>query len=275
MNPDDLQHNSPTASDNVRPSPTQSDHDGLRPTLSATRSDHHTMTTSEVVKLFEESGLPREKRSIERYCEAHKLDCFKDPDEMRYYITQASAEKLIGHLRELKERHPPQQSTPVSQPAGATAEQDVRQRPTMSHSTDDVKRGTPDTQGEKHAAGEHEQQLVARIKELENENFLLKVGKQAAEQVVTKLGDYIKDDREHYTKLIQQTSEDVAKYSRRLGQLETEIKHRQLPAPDRDATADDQDALDDAATIEAEFSEGFSSGHDMPPHVTVNQSPHP
>ena len=60
-----------------------------------------------------------------------------------------------------------------------------------------------------------------------------------------------------------------------LGQLETEIKHRQLPAPDRDATADDQDALDDAATIEAEFSEGLSSGHDRPPQVTVNQSPQP
>ena len=119
MNPDDLQHNSPTASDNVRPRPTQSDHDGLRPTLSATRSDHHTMTTSEVVKLFEDSGLPREKRSIERYCEAHKLDCFKDPDEMRYYITRASAEKLIGHLQELQQRHQQQSAIPgvLSKPA--------------------------------------------------------------------------------------------------------------------------------------------------------------
>jgi hypothetical protein len=88
------------------------------------------------------------------------------------------------------------------------------------------------------------------------ENFLLKVGKQAAEQVVTKLGDYIKDDREHYSKLIQQNNDQLTKYSRRLGQLETEIKHRQLPAPDRAATTDDHDDLDDAAAIEAEFSEG-------------------
>src|SRR5919201_930070 len=111
---DDTQQLSPTTSDHVRPRPTLSDHDGQRPTWSATRSDQHTMTTTEVVKLFEESGLPREKRSIERYCEAHKLDCFKDPDEMRYYITQASAEKLIGHLRELKERHQQQPSAETS-----------------------------------------------------------------------------------------------------------------------------------------------------------------
>src|SRR5436305_13962049 len=124
MNPDDLQHNSPTASDNARPSPTPSDHDGLRSILSATRSDHHTMTTTEVVQLFEDSGLPREKRSIERYYEAHKLDCFKDPDEMRYYITRESAAKLIGHLQELQQRHQQQPSASVSPPTGATVEQE-------------------------------------------------------------------------------------------------------------------------------------------------------
>jgi hypothetical protein len=267
---DDQQQHSPTMSDTVRLSPTQSDHDGQRPTMSATRSDHHTMTTTEVVQLFEASALPREKRSIERYCEQGKLDCFKDPDEFRYYVTRASAEKLIGHLKELKERHPPQPSAPVAPPPSATAEQNVRHGPTVSRDTDDVKRGTPDTQGEKHATGEHDEQLAkehaemkARLKELENENFLLKVGKQAAEQVVTKLGDYIKDDREHYTKLIQQTNADVAKYSRRLGQLETQIKHRQLPAPDRDTTADD-DESDDATSIEAEFSDGPPSATEHP-----------
>jgi hypothetical protein len=216
------------------------------------------MTTTEVVKLFEDAALPREKRSIERYCEAGKLDCFKDPDEMRYYITRASAEKLIGHLKELKERHS-QQNTPPSPPA-ATAEHDVRQSPTPSHEASNVKPETQQNRASETAIEEYER----RIKELENENFLLKVGKQAAEQVVTKLGDYIKEDREHYTKLIQQTNEDVAKYSRRLGQLETQIKYRQLPAPDNDATADDENDLDDATSIEAEFSEG-------PPPATDQQ----
>ena len=99
-------------------------------------------------------------------------------------------------------------------------------------------------------------EMKARLKELENENLLLKVGKLAAEKFATELGGYIKEDREHYTQLIQKTNDNVAKYSRRLGQLETAIKHRQLPAPDRDATTDDDDELDDATSIEAEFSEG-------------------
>jgi hypothetical protein len=223
------------------------------------------MTTSEVVKLFEAAALPREKRSIERYCEQEKLDCFKDPDEMRYYISRESAEQLIGHLKELKARHP-QPSEPAAPSSGATAEPDVRPRPTTSTGADDVKHGTPDKQGGKHAAGEYEEQLAARearIKELENENFSLKVGKQVAETVVTQLGGYIKDDREHYTKLIQQTTKDIAKYSRRLGQLETAIKQRRLPVPDIDATDDDKDEFDDAA-IEAEFSEGPPPATDQP-----------
>jgi hypothetical protein len=115
--------------------------------MSATRSDQHTMTTTEVVKLFEESALPREKRSIERYCEQGKLDCFKDPDEMRYYVTRASAEKLIGHLKEIKERHP-QPSGATAPPSDATTTNEVRQRPTMSTAEGDVKRGTPHVQGD-------------------------------------------------------------------------------------------------------------------------------
>ena len=140
---DDTQQFSPTMSDSDRPSPTLSDHDGQRPTMSATRSDQHTMTTTEVVKLFEEAGLPREKRSIERYCEAGKLDCFKDPDEMRYYITRTSAEKLIGHLKEIKARHQQQPSAQPSAPTGATVEHDVRPRPTSSQGTEDMKHGIP------------------------------------------------------------------------------------------------------------------------------------
>src|SRR5437588_7891784 len=120
-----------------------SDHDGQRPTMSATRSDQHTMTTSEVVKLFEEATLPREKRSIERYCEQGKLDCFKDPDEMRYYITRASADRLIGHLKELKERHE-QSSTPASARTGPTVEYDVRPGPTTSDHDAGMKQRSPE-----------------------------------------------------------------------------------------------------------------------------------
>jgi len=223
------------------------------------------MTTSEVTKLFEDAALPREKRSIERYCEQGKLDCFKDPDEMRYYITRASADKLIGHLKELKERHE-QPSTNTLAPSGPTVEHDVRPGTTSGAGAAGVKPETHENSTSETAIEEYEQ----RIKALEDENFLLKVGKHAAEQVVTMVRQQIKDDRDHYTKIVEQNNDKVTKYSRRLGQLETEIKHRQLTAPDRDTTIGDQDDLDDAATIEAEFSEAPASVHDTRAHVPRN-----
>jgi len=217
------------------------------------------MTTTEVVKLFEESGLPREKRSIERYCEAGKLDCFKDPDEQRYYVTRTSAEKLIGHLKEIKERHP--QPNASATPPAATAAHNVRQSPTLSHDPGDVKHGTPEKQREKHQVGDYEKQLAemkSRIKELENKNFNLEIDKRAKEEVIGLM-------REEMTKQLTTFSAELVKQSKIVGQLETQIKNRQLPAPNSDATADDEDNLDDATTIEAEYSEG-------PPLATDQQS---
>jgi hypothetical protein len=61
----------------------------------------------------------------------------------------------------------------------------------------------------------------------------------------------------------QENNEKLVKYGRRLGQLETEVK--QLKAPDdHDATADDEEDLDDAATIEAEFREAPTSAPENP-----------
>src|SRR5438270_9533476 len=186
MNPDDIHNTSPTMSDHVRPRPTQSDHDGQRPTMSATRSDAHTMTTTEVTKLFEDAALPREKRSIERYCEQGKLDCFKDPDEMRYYITRASADKLIGHLKELKQRHE-QPLMQAPQPSAPTARDTPQRSATTAQDEDGVKRGPPEKQDEKHPGGEDRERvatLEARIKELENKNFNLEIDKRAKEEVL-------------------------------------------------------------------------------------------
>src|SRR5712691_1494478 len=122
METDDRQVTSPTLSDHDRPRPTTSDHVGHGPTMQDKRREDHTLTTREVMQLFEEAGLSRNQRSIERYCDQGKLDCFKDPDELRYYITRASAERLIGHLKELEARH---QQVPLE---GAYAE-----RPTGAH----------------------------------------------------------------------------------------------------------------------------------------------
>jgi hypothetical protein len=142
MHNDDTQLNSPTTSDRDRPSPTESDAVRHGPTDLQTRSEFHTLTTRDVMKIFEESGLPRNQRSIERYCKENKLDCYADSDEQRYYITRASVDRLIGQLKEIQARHTQTNLSPPP-PIGATSGADVdRQRPTPVEDADAVKRTT-------------------------------------------------------------------------------------------------------------------------------------
>jgi len=150
--------------------------------MSATRSEAHTLTTREVMKIFEEAGIPRAQRSIERYCQQGDLDCMPDAIEKRQYITQESVATLIGQLKEIAARHP-KANTNADQQGVATGDDNPRQ-PTTG---DAMKRGTPEKQGDKHPAGEDEQELEvlkARVKELEVQNLNLEIGKRASEQFV-------------------------------------------------------------------------------------------
>src|SRR5882724_13161983 len=265
MSDDDTQLKSPTTSDQDRPSPTESDAVRHSPTELQRRSEFHTLTTRDVMKIFEEAGLPRNQRSIERYCKENKLDCYADSDEQRYYITRASVDRLIGQLKEIQARHPQANlSTPPQM--GATSVADVeRQRPTPMQDADAVKRTTDEKRESETAREEYEK----KMKELEDKIYNLEIDKRAKDQVVTMLRDQLKDDRDHYGHLLIQNTDKLAKYSRRLGQLETEVK--QLKAPDRDTTADDTDDLDDGAAIEAEFNEADTRGEDQPTRVSINE----
>ena len=84
---------------------TTSDNDRPRPTMSSVRRKEHHFTTRKALQLFEAAGLPRNQRSIERYCADGKLDAFFDSDEQRYYVSRASVDRLIGQLIEIKTRH--------------------------------------------------------------------------------------------------------------------------------------------------------------------------
>ena len=86
----------------------------------------HTLTSKEAAQLFEQAGIPRSQRSIERYCESGKLDCIIDPDEKHWYASKKSVDLLIGQLKELQARHQPSE---LSEP-GPTASANVGQVPT-------------------------------------------------------------------------------------------------------------------------------------------------
>jgi hypothetical protein len=266
MTTDDMQQNSATPSDDVRPSPTPSDDVRPRPTMSATRSDAHTLTTREVMKIFEEAGIPRAQRSIERYCAEGHLDCMPDAIERRQYITRKSVDILIGQLKEIASRHQKE-----SDPEHGDATGDDTPRHAAPEET--VKRGTPEKQGGKHQAGEDGQTLAemqARIKELEATNFNLEIGKRASEQVVGILRDQI-------TQQVQEFSVQLTQQSRRVGQLETEMRQLMAPARDRRPTRDDSDsdARNVGGPIDAEFIEASSQAQHEPDIVPDNHAPQP
>jgi chromosome segregation ATPase len=263
---DDTQPLSPTPSDNVRPRPTESDTVRPRPTMSATRTEAHTLTTREVMKMFEAAGIPRAQRSIERYCQQGDLDCLPDAIERRQYITQASVDTLIGQLKELAARH---QNANAEQ-RSPTSDDDRERRGATTAAGESVKHGTPEKHDEKPHAGDNEgriQELEARLKEVENQNFNLEIDKRARDQIVGIL-------REQMTQQTKEFSGQLTQQSRRVGQLETEM--RQLMAPRRDSrpTADDRETVDDGRAIDAEYHETHESAPSNREDISTN-APHP
>lgn len=79
--------------------------------------EHRLLTVKEAVGLFNQNGILRSKKSIQRFCKAGALDCTRDPDENRWYIEPGSVERLIGEIHDIQSRHN-QEATPFSQ--GAT-----------------------------------------------------------------------------------------------------------------------------------------------------------
>jgi hypothetical protein len=229
--------------------------------LSATRTEAHTLTTREVMKIFEAAGIPRAQRSIERYCQQGDLDCLPDAIERRQYITQESVDTLIGQLKELAARHPKASEEQVR----PTTDDDPERRAATAATGDSMKHGTPDKQGEQHARGEYEQriaELEARAKELENAKFNLEIDKRARDQIVSML-------REQMSQQTQVFSAELTQQSRRVGQLETEM--RQLMAPRRDSRPTRDDSMDmDDETIEAEYHDPHESATSNRDDVSTN-----
>jgi hypothetical protein len=240
-------------SDDVRPSPT----------MSATRTEAHTLTTREVMKIFEAAGIPRAQRSIERYCQQGDLDCLPDAIERRQYITQASVDTLIGQLKELAARHQKTNAEPMSPTDG----DDMERRAATTATSESVKHSTLEKREEKHDIGDNEErmkEMEARIKELENEKLNLEIDKRVRDQMVGMLRDQMTQQTKIFSTELTQTS-------RRVGQLETEMRQLMAPRRDRQPTRDDVPDSDDEA-IEAEYRDTPASAPSNLDDVSTNAS---
>jgi len=76
----------------------QHESDTARP--SATR---YSLTLDETARLFADAGLPRNIRSLQRYCAAGRLDCIKEETAtgLTYFVDPESVERAITQLAQL------------------------------------------------------------------------------------------------------------------------------------------------------------------------------
>jgi len=73
-------------------------HDTARPTAT-----QYPLTLDEVSRLFDEAGLPRNVRTLQRYCAADRLDCIKEETTtgLAYFVDPVSVERAIKQLAQL------------------------------------------------------------------------------------------------------------------------------------------------------------------------------
>ncbi len=81
--PDEPRHDAP---DTARPTATQ-----------------YPLTLEEVSRRFDEAGLPRNVRTLQRYCAAGRLDCIKEETAtgLAYFVDPVSVERAIKQLAQL------------------------------------------------------------------------------------------------------------------------------------------------------------------------------
>jgi hypothetical protein len=230
----------PTTSDVVRPSPT----------VSSVRREEHNLTTREALQLFEAAGLPRNQRSIERYCADGKLDAFFDSDEQRYYISRASVERLIGHLLEIKARHD------AVSVVGPSVSDGIRPGTTQSRQVHD-KQTDPPPQAD-----------VAKLKDLEDKLFNLEVDKRATEKVNNILREQIKEDRAQYFQQLQEFVKELSDTKQLVGELQTQVKRLDAPKPGTSTTPTTGTRPVTEAELEEDIRPATSpsvSSHESPP----------
>jgi hypothetical protein len=73
-------------------------HGTARPTAT-----EYPLTLEDVSRLFDEAGLPRNVRTLQRYCAAGRLDCIKEETAtgLAYFVNPVSVERAVNQLAQL------------------------------------------------------------------------------------------------------------------------------------------------------------------------------
>jgi hypothetical protein len=194
--------NLPKASEHFGSVPKDSEGFRTFPKHSERKADH-TATVREAARMFETAGVARTERSITNWCQPTKagiarLDAYFDPNERKYYITPESLDRAIEEEKAKAVR-------------GDRAPEKTEDVPKGSESQSQASERTPEAEN-----------TTDRVKGLEKEVLDLKILNSGKDLLI----DALRKDRDG---MINQ----VVEFSRKVGQLETEL--RQLSAPQNDS----------------------------------------
>lgn len=234
-----------------------------------------TITVREAARIFEEAGVPRTERAITNWCNQNargvtRLECCYNNEERKYYIAPNSISKVIQEERkkaqytEYREGHisPSEEaehrSEHVPNEAGIDHEQGTREA--LKHNETTTTQETTHESNDRHAAysthqhSDHEEPLGeddrAKLKELQMENFDLRVQLEGQKYLVRQFDSLVDGERERHEREKLSLIDRLTESRHQIGVLEQKLLQLEAgSAPVRDAQT--IDGTRDAATYDA------------------------
>lgn len=192
--------------------------------------DLYTLTVEAVAVMLADQNVPRDRRTIQRWCKSGKLKAIIDYDDgEKYLIEPTSTHKFIATLVAEKRRQDEefaamsrQQQRQDATPSDTVAAAAETARFTNADSTPDVAEQSRDAEATSNEGRDNAATLETRLAMLEEENRSLRIDKQARDQVISMI-------REEYQKAIDHALER----SEQVGSLQAEVRQlRQLLPPE-------------------------------------------
>lgn len=170
MDNDNLRQEAATSPDLSRPATTSGDND-------------YSLTIEEVSVLYAEAGLPRDPRTIQRYCASGKLVCHRIETGFgeKYLITPASVATHIGYIKEVRQAATGRDGSRRVAPIVAAENKGEPETPAAATSPDQSRQAATDSMSQPVAATDPTVKLLERENEFLREQIKVK-DKQIAEQ---------------------------------------------------------------------------------------------
>lgn len=207
------------------------DRDTARNSATDRDTARHSITITQASELFAEIGVPRSKRSVQRFCEQGHLDfvSVKTVRGDQYFINRESVIRYAQELRQIEAVATIGSEARYDAPERAIARQSAPERDTPA----EVPVADQPREQRDHTASPEQSELQW----LKDENLNLKIDNRAKEIAIAQLNSRLTEDRDKFLNAMQDMSYKLGAAETRLAQLEAPKEERDEPrqsAPDRD-----------------------------------------